>query len=181
MRRAFTLIELLVVIAIIAILAAMLMPALSRAREEARKADCKNNEHNMGLYYQIYLTDSGGTWPTAASSALCLGAMADRYVQSVKIFNCRGEGTANAALQGTEVVNSDYLQDISIPIQANPMRGIYGDVLNNHPQGANLLCADGHVVWCQEDAGGVPNAHLSEDSDIYVRDAGLTLEKDCKL
>ena len=48
-KKAFTLIELLVVIAIIAILAALLMPALRKAREEARKASCKANLHNVGL------------------------------------------------------------------------------------------------------------------------------------
>jgi prepilin-type N-terminal cleavage/methylation domain-containing protein/prepilin-type processing-associated H-X9-DG protein len=63
MKKAFTLIELLVVIAIIAILAAMLMPALARARQEAEKTACRSNLHNQGLAYAMLRNDNNDLWP----------------------------------------------------------------------------------------------------------------------
>ena len=59
--RSFTLIELLIVIAIIAILAALLLPALRSARDTAKKAGCINNEKQIGVIIQEYALNNKGS------------------------------------------------------------------------------------------------------------------------
>jgi prepilin-type N-terminal cleavage/methylation domain-containing protein/prepilin-type processing-associated H-X9-DG protein len=60
---AFTLIELLVVIAIIAILAALLLPALARSKEESKRVQCAGNQHQISLGWIMYADDSGDWYP----------------------------------------------------------------------------------------------------------------------
>ncbi len=64
-RRGFTLIELLVVIGIIGLLASILMPSLSKAREQAKGASCMSNLHNIGLSLAMYQGDHRNFFPTA--------------------------------------------------------------------------------------------------------------------
>ena len=62
-RGAFTLVELLAVVAIIAILAALLLPALSRAREGAKRSACASNLRQIGFAFECYLLEHKGTYP----------------------------------------------------------------------------------------------------------------------
>jgi len=86
MRRGFTLIELLVVIAIIAVLIALLLPAVQQAREAARRTQCRNNMHQLGLALHNY-HDAHGCFPIATvgtrfSSAAYIDALGTGHAWS---------------------------------------------------------------------------------------------------
>ena len=96
-QRGFTLIELLVVIAIIAILAAMLLPSLAKAKETAKRIACENNLRQLGIATRMYEDDSQGTLPPHVTSSRWPDRLYEYYGRSIKSLLCPSEITNTPA------------------------------------------------------------------------------------
>jgi prepilin-type N-terminal cleavage/methylation domain-containing protein/prepilin-type processing-associated H-X9-DG protein len=171
-RAGFTLIELLVVIAIIAILAAILFPVFSRARESGRRASCMSNEKQIGLAFAMYSDDNQAFYPPSAAQIggkwTSWDTMIFSYVKAEKVFRCPSDGVRRAAGQKPR----SYAMNDQRALKDNAYgRGMK---VSEIPGGASqwVLMTEWHIAGNVLGATNYQDDHEPPAQDHYVHNGG---------
>lgn len=171
-RGAFTLIELLVVMAVISLLAAMLLPALGRAKESGRGAACLSNLHQIGIALQLYVQDNHNRLPymndkslTTTNPYLPPDVVLSNYLGNVNVLRCPSDkkqvfentGSSyawNSLLNGQD---AEHLTALGIKFDPHQIPLMFDKDKFHAARGPkkelNFLYADGHIKNLLEMAG----------------------------
>ncbi len=145
-RRGFTLIELLVVISVIALLMAILMPALNVAREQGRRTVCASNQRFTGMALLLYATESDGKYPVAevVQAATAAG------LQFLSLTDHFTTNNISGAWIGSWFVNEKSWAGVPDHLNAKQrVRVPYRVVSASHGGGFPRLCGRRHICYGQ--------------------------------
>jgi len=165
-KSAFTLIELLVVIAIIGVLAALLFPVISRAKESARSAACLSNLHQIGIALQVYVSDNQnhlpvmfdrGTNAMTTNSAPSIDLVLSNEAGSGAIFRCPSDRKQLFELTGSSYAwnsllngeDADNLHVLGMDFNAHQIPLVFDKEkfhsIHAGDRAVNYLYADQHI------------------------------------
>ncbi|MCP4267359.1 MAG: type II secretion system protein [Candidatus Brocadiaceae bacterium] len=197
--KGFTLIELLIVIGIIGLLAGILLPVLSRAKESARSTQCASNIRQIGMGLIMYANENGEAFPQDTTTVVerpamrSLNLLFNTYVSDSKIFKCPSDATVtNSTTAGMSIstandsfdqVECSYGYDythtqaddagvalISDRPPTNP--SAIANSPNHNGRGQNVVYIDGHVEFVNSPLAGWYEADGVARDNVFLNAAG---------